>query len=194
MKKGLLIGCGSVVGLFILLGACMAALGGESEPNTTPIAQENKADEEKTEENKQKVAKIGDAVKAGDLVFKVLDVETKKVIKDPLGQEYKPGAGQYLILEVEVKNEGKEKITMDASMTKLKDKEGAEYEADVEADVWINEGGSQVGGFFLEPLNPNATKKAKIAFDVPMEPAESFTFIAQGGFLSGESVAIQLKK
>lgn len=194
MKKGLLIGCGSVFGLFILLGACMAALGGESEPNTTPIAQENKADEEKTEENKQKVAKIGDAVKAGDLVFKVLDVETKKVIKDPLGQEYKPGAGQYLILEVEVKNEGKEKITMDASMTKLKDKEGAEYEADVEADVWINEGGSQVGGFFLEPLNPNATKKAKIAFDVPKKSTESFTFIAQGGFFSGESVSIQLRK
>lgn len=38
MKK-LLIGCGSVFGLFLLVGACVAAIGGGSGTDTTPVAQ-----------------------------------------------------------------------------------------------------------------------------------------------------------
>lgn len=196
MKKGLFIGCGSVIALFLLLGACVAIIGGEDAPNTTPIAEEGK-EEGKGDagaKEEKKAAKIGDSVKAGDLVYKVVSVESKKVIKDPLGGTYKPGAGQYLVLEIEVKNEGKEKITMDTALTKLKDEEGAEYEADPQADTWVNGNGGDSLGFFLEPINPHAKKKAKIVFDVPKKPAESFTFIGQGGFLSGDTAAIKLKK
>jgi hypothetical protein len=171
------------------MGACVAAIGGagSSGPNTTPVALSANG----TASEQQKVAKIGDAVNAGDLTYKIISVEFKKSISDGLGQVYKPGAGQYLVLDVQVTNNGKEKITMDSTLTKLKDQQGAEYEADPRADPWVN---GEDAGFFLEPLNPHATKEGKIVFDVPNNPIDSFTFIGQGGFLFDQSAAIKLSK
>jgi Domain of unknown function (DUF4352) len=190
MKKGLLIGCGSAIALFILLAACTAIMtGGGNSPNTTPVA-----DKPAQTEKKITAAKIGDTVKAGDLEYTVLSVESKKVIKDPFGGEYKPGAGQYLVLELRIKNNGKEKVTVDTALFKLKDKDGAEYSADPQADTWINGKGGDMLGFFLKPLNPHATKEGKIVFDVPEKPEADFTFIGTGGFLSGDKAAITLKK
>ncbi|MDN4593205.1 DUF4352 domain-containing protein [Polycladomyces subterraneus] len=194
MKK-LMIGCGSVFVLFCLWVHGVAAIGGGSETNTTPVAQTgDPVDSTGNISEKKAAAKIGDVVNAGDLSYQVVSVESKKVIKNPMGGEYKPGAGQYLVVEVEVKNNGKEKITMDAALTKLKDQDGAEYEADPTADTWVNGTGGDTLGFFLKPINPHATKTGKIVFDVPEKPVESFTFIGQGGFLSGETAAIKLSK
>src|SRR5947208_773105 len=108
---------GSVFALFLLMGACVAAIGGagSSGPNTTPVAQSANG----TASEQQKVAKIGDAVNAGDLTYKIISVEFKKSISDGLGQVYKPGAGQYLVLDVQVTNNGKEKITMDLPNLKI---------------------------------------------------------------------------
>lgn len=193
MKKGLLIGCGSVLGLFILVSACTAIISGGNSPNTTPVA-EKVTEKVAHSDNKAPAAKIGDTVKAGDLEYTIVDVESKKVIKDPLGGTYKPGAGQYLVLDVQIKNNGKEKITVDTALFKLKDKDGAEYEADPQADTWVNGNGGDALGFFLKPLNPHATKKGKVVFDVPEKPESDFTFIGTGGFLSSEQAAITLKK
>lgn len=190
MKKGILY----AIGFFLLLGACMAAIGEDETQTaaTSPGPSAGESNDSAKEESKS--AKIGDTVKAGDLTYKVISVETKKEIKDPIGGVYKPGAGQYIVLELEVKNEGKEKITMDTTLTKLVDDEGAEYEADPQADTWVNGNGGQALGFFLEPINPHAKKKAKVVFDTPEKPVKSFTFIGQGGFLSGDEVKIQLEK
>jgi hypothetical protein len=190
MKKGLLIGCGSFIGLFLLLGACTAVMtGGGGTTNSTPVAGKPA----QTEKKAAPAAKIGDTVKAGNLEYKVISVESKKVIKDPLGSEYKPGAGQYLVVEVEIKNNGKDKVTVDTALFKLTDKDGAEYSADPQADMWVNGGGSDIG-FFLKPLNPHATKTGKVVFDVPGKSEADFTFIGTGGFLSGDKAAITLKK
>lgn len=138
------------------------------------------------------VPKIGDTVKVGDLEYTILSVTSASEIKEPFGNAHKPGAGQFLILKVQIKNDGKEKITADSSMFKLKDTAGAEYDADSDADIWINDDN---GGFFLEPLNPHAVKTGKIAFDVPPVSADKFTFEGAGGIFSVDDPAlIQLKK
>jgi len=58
MKKGLLIGCGSVFGLFILLGACVAIFGGEDIAEESKPPSVNKpsapAPEPKKEEKEEK--------------------------------------------------------------------------------------------------------------------------------------------
>jgi hypothetical protein len=45
-----------------------------------------------------------------------------------------------------VKINGKEKIAMDTSLTKLKDQDGAEYEV----DLWVNGIGGNALGFFAQ--------------------------------------------
>lgn len=158
--------------------------------SATPQAKKIKNKDTKDEKKEAPSYKIGDTVKAGDLEYKILSVESKKVIRDPLGSEYKPGGGQYLILELEIKNTGKEKITADQNMFKLKDSSGAEYSVDYHVDTWINERGTNSLGFFLESINPNATKKGKVAFDVPNKKAEDFTFVGEAGFFSFSDPAV----
>jgi len=183
-----------IIGAFLLLGACVAAFGEDDASVDEPVeASDDKPAISSGKEKKEEIAEIGDEVEAGNLTYKILSVESKKSIKNPLGETYTPGAGQYLVLDVEVKNTGKENITMDSALTKLIDAEGAEYEADRQVDPWINDGGGQSLGFFLEPINPNAKKSGKIAFDVPEKPKENFTFVARGGFLSGDEAKIKLK-
>lgn len=184
-----------IVGAFLLLGACVAAFGEDDVSVDEPVgaSDDKPAISSGKEEKKEEIAEIGDEVEAGNLTYKILSVESRKSIKNSLGETYTPGAGQYLVLEVEVKNTGKEKITMDSALTKLIDAEGAEYEADRQVDPWINGQGGQSLGFFLEPINPNAKKSGKIAFDVPEKPKKNFTFVAQGGFLSGDEAKIKLK-
>jgi len=180
-----------IIGAFLLLGACVAAFGEDDASVDEPVeASDDKPAISGGKEKKEEIAEIGDEVEAGNLTYKILSVESKKSIKNSLGETYTPGAGQYLVLDVEVKNTGKEKITMDSALTKLVDAEGAEYEADRQVDPWIN---GQSLGFFLEPINPNAKKSGKIAFDVPEKPKKNFTFVAQGGFLSGDEAKIKLK-
>jgi hypothetical protein len=185
-------------GIYAFFIVMAVAAGVNEAPNTTPVAGKPVAGSESNQAShsapEKKTAKIGDTVKAGELEYTILGVESKKEIKDPLGSVYKPGAGQYLVVEVQVKNNGKDKYTIDTSLFVLKDKEGAEYSPDPMADTWVNGTGGDALGFFLKPVNPHAVKKGKVVFDVPNVPAESFTFVGKGGFLSNDSAAIQLKK
>lgn len=181
MKKWL-IGCGSVFALFLIFGvACVAFIGSsvDTKTNTDPIADSSNADSSKKE-----VAKIGDTVKAGDLEYTVLSAEARKSVQDPIGGAKEPSAGQFIVLELQVKNTGKEKITMDSNLVQVQDPNGATYQAEP----------MLTKGFFLEQLNPNAQKKAEVIFDVTKEPVDSFIFIGQGGFLSTAKAQVELKE
>lgn len=177
MKK-FMIGCGSIFGAFLLMGACAIAVVGDD-----PDDPAGEVEAEKTDK-KENASKIGDTVKAGDLEYTIESAEAKKTVEEPLGGSKEAGAGQFIVIDLQVKNTGKEKVTMDSNLTQLKDPDGAEYEAEP----------TLTEGFFLEQLNPNATKKAQIVFDVTENPVDQFVFIGQGGFLSSKKVEIQLKK
>lgn len=190
MKKFFLWGCGGFL-LFVFFASCALAITDKtdkSEPtNSKTVSSNNDSKEQKQHKIQHK---IGDTVKAGDLVYKIVNVERKKVIRTRFGDEYKPGAGQYLVLELEIKNEGKEKVTVDRNMFVIKDNDGSEYTADPQVDTWINGTGSDSLGFFLKPLNPHATKKGLVAFDVPDKKNEDFTFVGQAGMFSLDKAAV----
>lgn len=176
MKK-FLIGCGSIFGVFLLFSACAMAVMDTDPTDSDPVSKND------SEDKKTKKAKIGDTVKAGDLEYTVQNAEAKQSVEQPFGGAKKASAGQFIVLDLQVKNTGSKKVTMDSNLTQLKDSDGAEYEAEP----------TLTDGFFLEQLNPNATKKAEIVFDVTDNPVESFVFIGQGGFLSGDKTEIELK-
>ncbi|NNV07114.1 DUF4352 domain-containing protein [Geobacillus sp. MMMUD3] len=172
----------------IIIGAIASGGGEDSEPANAEPKTEAKKEEPKKEE--KTVAKIGQPLKVGDVTFTVYGTSTAKSV-GPEGLAHN-AQGTFLIIDVGVKNGAKEALTIDSSFFKLK-AGGAEYEADVTADTFVNEVG---GSFFLKKINPGNEGKGKIVFDVPADVANSKDVIlnVQTGFFGTEQGQIQLTK
>lgn len=172
----------------IIVGAIASGGGEDSEPANAEPKTEAKKEEPKKEE--KTVAKIGQPLKVGDVTFTVYGTSTAKSV-GPEGLAHN-AQGTFLIIDVGVKNGAKEALTIDSSFFKLK-AGGAEYEADVTADTFVNEVG---GSFFLKKINPGNEGKGKIVFDVPADVANSKDVIlnVQTGFFGTEQGQIQLTK
>lgn len=172
------------------------AIAGGGEDSATEVStgsQENATKETKKSEPKKeeapKTAGIGEPVKVGDVTFTAHSTSTAKNVGGEYGQD---AQGTYLIVEVTVKNESKEAITTDSSFFKLKS-DGAEYEADAIADIYVN-GGSN--SFFLQKINPGNESKGKIAFDVNdnVINAKDTLLNVQTGFFGTEQGEIKIVK
>lgn len=187
--------------LVVILIIIIASSGGDDDTgtNTTNQQTENTQTEQNnnnnatTDETKQpkketnNVAGMGQPVKVGDVVF----TANKKSTADNVGGEYGQNAqGTYLIVNVTVKNEGKEAVTTDASFFKLKVGD-TEYAADSTASVYANE----QADFFLQQINPGIENKGNVVFDVPADVANNPDAIlqVQTGFFGTETGEISLK-
>lgn len=164
----------------------------KEETATKETKSEEPATEEKKEEPKEevKISGLGEPTKVGDVVFTASGTSTAASVgPEGFGQK---AQGTYLIVDVAVKNEGKEAITSDSSFFKLTVGD-IEYEADATADIYINEAG---GGFFLQSINPGLENKGKIVFDVPADVVESKDLVlnVQTGFFGTETGQIKLSK
>jgi hypothetical protein len=182
----------------IIIG--VATTGGEEETaepaSTEPKAEEKetaseeKAAETTTEETTEEVtlAGLNQPLKVGDVTFTVSGKSTATEVGGEFGQK---AQGTYLIIDVAVKNEGKEAITTDSSFFKLVAGD-VQYEADGVADVYVNESNS---GFFLQQINPGLENIGKIVFDVPADVASNPELIlnVQTGMFGTEQGQISLK-
>lgn len=186
------------VWFWIIAGIVIVSIagGGGEEEQPAPAAQtadaqpveEPKKEEPKKEEPAVVNGKLNEPYKVGDVSFTVTGSSTAK----NAGGEYGVDAqGTYLILDVIVKNEGKEALTVDSSFFTL-ESEGATYDADGTADIYINESGKS---FFLQEINPNLELKGKVVFDVTdavINDAEKHLNV-QTGFWGTETGIIKLK-
>lgn len=168
-----------------------AAEPASSEPKEEAKKEAPKEEAPKAEEKKEeaKVAGIGEVMQVGDVAFTASGTSTAANVGGEYGQK---AQGTFLIVDVTVKNEGKEAITTDSSFFKLKAND-AEYEANATADIYVNEAG---GGFFLKEINPGIENKGKIVFDVPAEVASAKDLIlnVQTGFFGTEQGQIKISK
>jgi hypothetical protein len=179
----------------IIIGA-IASGGGEEgteQASTAPkeeksiekdeVKEEEVVDTEEPEEEVQTVG-IGQPLMVGDVVFTVTGTSTATNI----GGEYgKSSSGEFFILDVVVKNEGKEAITTDSSFFKLKSGD-ITYEADSEAGIWANEDNN----FFLQDVNPGIENKGKVVFDIPAGTS-NLVLQVQTGFWGTETGEITLQ-
>ncbi|BBW98999.1 DUF4352 domain-containing protein [Geobacillus subterraneus] len=174
----------------IIVGAIASGGGEDSEPASTEPKKEAEAKKEEPKKEEKTVAKIGQPLKVGDVTFTVYGTSTAKSV-GPEGLAHN-AQGTFLIIDVGVKNGAKEALTIDSSFFKLK-ANGAEYEADVTADTFVNDVG---GSFFLKKINPGNEGKGKIVFDVPADVATSKDVVlnVQTGFFGTEQGQIQLTK
>ncbi|HSL87153.1 MAG TPA: DUF4352 domain-containing protein [Bacteroidales bacterium] len=137
---------------------------------------------------------IGESAKIADVSFTVNSIEETKEISS--GNEYIENAtteGKYIILEITVKNEKKEALTIHSSYFKLITSEDVVYEPNTDGKVMMAM--MDEDDFFLQQVNPGLSKTGKVVFEVG-EDLDLNTAILKGqtGFWGTESVEISLKQ
>lgn len=190
----------------VIIGAALS--GGDDEKpiadGTNEVAQETtdptdeqpkeaEASEAEASEDVVEVG-IGEPAKIADVSFTVNSIEETKEISS--GNEYIESAvteGKYVILEVTVKNEKKEALTINSSYFKLITLEGVVYEPNTDGKVMMAM--MDEDDFFLQQVNPGLSKTGKVVFEVG-EDLDLNTAVLQGqtGFWGTESVEISLKQ
>lgn len=183
----------------IVIGAIGANSGeNTSTETTTAPAQEQQKEqnsggqqEAKKEEKKEqvKVYKVGDVVPVEKFEYKVNSIKTAKKI----GNEFmnKTTNGQFLIINVTIKNNDKEARIIDTSLFKIIDSQGREFEPLADGDVYVNENTS----FFLEEVNPNLSRTGNIVFEMPKDAKGLKLEVNSGvGLAAGVTALIDLGK
>lgn len=201
--KGCLKGVVGFILIIILLGACVAVFSGddEKEESTATESNDNKSEakekpekKEKAEKPKEKIYKIGDTVKVGDMVYKVKSITTAKEVGPTYGKVN--AKDTFVVVDVVVQNNGNEAVTVDASFFTLL-KGDKKFEADSSASMSANqsENGDIDNSFFLESINPESKLEGKVVFDVSAATATStgLELQVQTGFWGTETEVIKLK-
>ncbi|MGV2927175.1 DUF4352 domain-containing protein [Macrococcus capreoli] len=189
-RNPFLLGCLGLVLLMMIIGACAAAMGGGDSSNK----QDGKETASTSKEESKKAHKIGETVKVGKMEYKVNGVSTATSV----GPSALPAKAKdtFVVVDIEVKNNGDKAITVDSSLFKLKTK-GKTLEADSAGSMSANQGedGSIENSFFLEQLNPDSTTKGKVVYDVSKAMAESTDkqLEVSTGFFGTEKDLIDLK-
>ena len=119
-----------------------------------------------------KAYKVGQTAKNGDLEVTVKSASKTKQV----GPSITPttAKGTYIVVDVKIKNKGKEALTVDSTMFELLS-EGKTLKADGTASVMANtdDNGENSNSFFLEQVNPDSTAEGQIVFDVSSKVAKS---------------------
>jgi hypothetical protein len=152
------------------------ASGGGDDTNDTANKNETTNDTAKEDETgKNEEAKtfgIGEQVTVGDMVYTV----TNKSTADQVGPSILPekASEKFIVIDVTVRNNGNEAVTVDSSFFKLKRGEKT-YEADTAASMSANQGenGTIENSFFMQQLNPDSEMSGRIVFDVAPEVADA---------------------
>ncbi|MEU8243160.1 DUF4352 domain-containing protein [Actinoplanes missouriensis] len=179
-KKKLIIGGIAGVILLACLGTAITGGGDDTAaPEKTtaaadagkgdaPAADEVKAEETKAEETKkaEEPAKdetpgLKDAARDGKFEFKVTSVKcgVKQIGSDFLNQK---AQGQYCLINVSVKNIGKEAQDFADSVQKAFDADKVEYAVDSGAAIYLED-----NKVLFTKINPGNTVKGTLVFDVP---------------------------
>lgn len=202
MKKVFKVGCLGILGLFALIVVAALVFGGGEESATTSTETESSApaseateteatDEEPAEEEPAEeeapaaeTAGIGQEVQVGDVFFTVNEISNATNV----GGEYGVTAqSQFTIVNVTVRNEKNEAITVDNNFFKLLSGERT-YDSDGSAGIYANEDAD----FFLTSVNPGVSLTGNVVFDVPAD-LEAPQLQVQTGFFGTETGVINLQ-
>ena len=182
-----------LVGLFVI-GGLQSVLGGESNSSTsssqdtsTTTQTTTEASASSSEKSEEVTYSIGQEVPVGDVVY---IVNSKEVNTNVGGEFGKTANGIFLVLNVTVKNNGKEAITVtDDFFTLLKG--DVEYKSDSTAGIYAN----QDAKFFLTEVNPENSVTGNVVFDITEETANdpSIQLRVQTGYFGTETGVINLQ-
>ncbi|MEK3946089.1 DUF4352 domain-containing protein [Paenibacillus sp. FSL R7-0048] len=190
MKKIFKIGCLGFIALIVLIIVIGIFAKDKDSSNDTTSKSNTTANSVETKgtskEDAKKLAKKGEELQVGDVVFKVNKVTTTKEIKDGNYLSYSPSADGsiFLVVNVTVKNAGKKMITTDSSYFQL-----LKDEVTYNPSTLITTSGDY---FLYEGINPGLAQTGNVVFEIP-EDMTGFLLNVQTGFWGTEQGQIELK-
>ncbi len=154
MKK-ILKWIGIIVLVLIVIGALSGNKGGSTSKTGTSGTKTNEA---------PKMTGLNEVAQDGDLAFTVLGVNKSKT----LGNSYslKTAQGMFYTVTVKIENKGKKTTTFDASMAKIKDDQGREFERSIDGQTAKGLSQGQVD-LFLQQIQPSLSVTGDLVFDLP---------------------------
>jgi hypothetical protein len=155
MKKILKWG-GIILIVLIIIGALSGNKGGSN--NKTGTSSNNKTNDA------QKIASLNETVQDGDLAFTVLAVNKSKTLGNSFSQ--KTAQGMFYVVTIKIENKGNKTMTFDASMAKVKDDQGREFERSVDGQTAKGLSQGQVD-LFLQQIQPSLSVTGDLVFDLP---------------------------
>lgn len=170
---------------FALILSLMAAI--ESVLGDGNLKKAGKTDNGKSDEKSKAIKgkknantyRIGDSVEVGNMVYKVWNAETAEKLTSrndmirPVATE-----GKFLVIDMEIYNNGKKNMTIDNRLFKVRDGMGREYESSVDMDVLLLL--KEHGDLYFKDINPGISKRGKLVFELPKD-AENYTLAVSGG-------------
>lgn len=180
MFKGCLTGVGALVLVIIIIVIIVVATGGGGDESSGGESSESSSGSNGGSE--EQTYSVGDEVEVGDVTYVINGMETASSAGiEGLEEE---ASGIYIVLDVEVTNNGNEAITMGSSYIKLLNDDNT-----YEADDFNSE-------LFVEEINPDSTATGDVVFDVNEDVAEAEGLQAQvqEGILGNNSAKVNLNE
>lgn len=112
----------------------------------------------------EKIAGLNETVQDSDLAFTVLAVNKSKTLGNSFTQ--KTAQGMFYVVTVKIENKGNKTMTFDASMAKVKDDQGREFERSVDGQTAKGLSQGQVD-LFLQQIQPSLSVTGDLVFDLP---------------------------
>lgn len=156
MKK-ILKWIGIIIVVFIVIAIFSGNKGGSTN-NTGTGTSNNKPSEA------PKMAGLNETVQDGDLAFTVLSVNKSKTLGNSFTK--KTAQGMFYAVTVKIDNIGKKTVTFDASMAKIKDDQGREFERSIDGQTAKGLSQGQVD-LFLQQIQPSLSVTGDLVFDLP---------------------------
>jgi Domain of unknown function (DUF4352) len=159
-----------------------------SESGRSVYDKPSAANNETSNSNTQTVEykKIGDQIEVGNFIYRVDGVKFRKQLGNDFINETADGV--FLIVPISLKNISQESRTLDGSMFKLKDEQGAKYESSSRGTSALEMSGQKT--LFLKQCQPNITTSGLLVFEVPSKGI--YDLQLSGGFWSGKTAAVKL--
>ena len=185
MKKFLKIGCLGLILLFILIVVIGFMLGKTVDDSEKETKQKAKT-VETSQQQKTLSVSIGQDLRVGDVVFKVNEISSTQEIVTGNGYvSYKPESqdAEFFVVNVTVKNEGKEAITTDSSFFTLTDGDSKFIPSNIIS--------TDDKFFMYDGINPGLAKTGNVLFEIP-EGKKGLNLNVQTGFWGTEQGEIKI--
>lgn len=180
----------SVVGVFVVLIALGAALGGGKPANANAGTAANATSGGTTAPAVASTGPhIGQAADDGKFRFVVLKVTHAKRVGDQFLSQ--TAAGRYTVIWVKVTNISDVPQTLDASAQAVFDQRNRQFSPDDTADIYGNGSGAGSSVFF-QSINPGGSVTGRIYFDMP-KGDRAVTVVLHDSVLSG-GVTVRLSR
>lgn len=162
-----------------------APAAGAPKATTTKATATKAAPAKKTAAPEKATPGIGDKVRDGKFEFVVTKIDCSK---SKVGSEYlnKKAQGKFCLINVTVKNIGKEAQLFHGSSQKAMDAKGTEFSNDGAAELYANDDNAT----FLNEINPGNSAKGRLIFDVPKSVKLSTLELHDSPFSGGVEVSL----